>query len=223
MRNIYELHHKHDGEIATVLANGPTLFKFIESVTDANGPIPPDLVSSVWVGINYSYKKVGKDSVKYLFLGELETYNIIKEEIDNSKMIIPIEPGLNKHKTADRVKVNNSEAYGYVLQDPLKNKKIDLPNKYYGIDKDAHFFSYTTTTQTAIHILCYMGFKKIYLVGVDYRLHDSGKVHFEVVNDKQYSDQPWNAFVRFREGDNYLIPKLCAAHGVKIINIGEVL
>lgn len=223
MRNIKELYKKHDGQNVTLFANGPSLFKFLDIVKRNPMYFDKKLLESIFCGINYSFEHVGINKLTYVFIQELETYKSTREIVPSEKLIIPENPGLNLHGTAERVKVNNPKAYGYDLQNPLRNKKWDLVTKFCGIKKKMEFFSYTTTFQPVIHILCYMGFRHIYTVGVDYKVQKSGKVHYESKYNPKYGNQKWQALARFKEGDDYLIPQLQKLNNVNIINIGQTL
>ena len=211
---------KHEGQVVTILANGPSLLKFIEHANSDFTRLPDEIMTGHWVSVNYSFEKIGIDRILYVFVQEYETYLNVKKVVPHDKLIIPEKPGLNKHGTSARVKVFNDDAYGYTLQDPLLNRKFHLPNKYYGTQRDAHFFSYTSTAQPALHILCYMGFKKIYLVGFDYKKFGDGKIHYDSKHDPNYGAQKMNALQRFKEGDDYLIPRLMQENKVNIINLG---
>ncbi len=224
MRDIKDYHKVYPGKSVTVLSNGPSLIKFAQLARERSARIPPEILDGDWVSINYSFERVGgHDKVKYVFIQELETYYKISANVPNEKLVIPEKPGLNKHGTSIRIKVINPKAIGYTLQDPLQNKVHHLSRKYYGIQKNAHFFCYTTTFQTALHILCYMGFTKIYLVGVDYKLFNTGKMHYDSNYDPNYGSQKMNALNRFREGDDFLIPMLQKTNNVRIENFGKLL
>ena len=204
MKNINLLYKKYKDQTCILFGNGESLLKFKE---DKN---------CIRLGINYSFEKI-KD-LDYLFLQEYETYKIIKEIFDNNNMIIPFYPGLNIHGTAERITIENKQAYGYELQNPLQNKISDLQNKDLSIDKNIKVFSYTGTSQCALHIIAYMGFKKIRLIGFDYKLYSTGKVHFYSEFSHEYTNQKMNALVRIKEGDDFIIKRLQELYNIEVIN-----
>jgi len=202
--NIKEFKNKYKGQRCVFLASGESHLQY------------KDNDEYIVFGMNYIFEKHKLD---YLFISEFETFNIIRKHFDERKIIIPNLTGLNKHRTPIRIKVKGN-FIEYQIQDPLIKEKKDLPNFYYGDDESKGFVTYTTTTQSAIHVLCYMGFKQIDVYGVDYKKYSNGKVHFESKLSKDYREQLWSVFSRFKEGDDYIFPRLSKEFNCKIINKG---
>jgi hypothetical protein len=211
MRDVSILKNKFSGKSAVLYASGPSIDNHEKYKKYTRGCIR--------FGINLTFEKIG--NLENLFIHELGLFNTVKKKFSENKIIIPNLTGLNISKSSKREKINSGNFIQYKLQDLTKLKKHDLPSKYYGDDESKGFIAYSTTTQSALHILCYMGFKKIYLIGVDYRLFDNGKVHFKSRICKDYTDQEWNAFRRFKEGDDYIIPALEQSFGCEIINLPQ--
>jgi len=206
LKTIRKLYKKYEGKDIYIFGNGPSLTKIN----------PEDFKDKICFGINYSFEKM--PYMDYIFVQEVETYEIIKNIIDPSKLIIPVE--LNFHGTTLRKKIYNKDSYYYNLQNPLVG---DLNKKKLSLDigAESEIFSYSTTTHSAIHIAAYMGAKNIFLIGVDYKLFPNGKVHYESKYDKKYHKQMTiNTLKKHKKGDEWLKEKL-KEYGINLINLSE--
>ena len=212
IKDIKKLKNKYEGKDAIFYASGPSHLKHKEFNQISERCIK--------FGINYIFENIS--NTDFLFVGEYETFLNVKKHYKEDKIIIPNVNGLNKHGTSNRIRIKSGKFFQYKIQDPLKNKQQDLHNKYYGNKDQIGFISYTTTTQSAIHILCYMGFKRIFLLGVDYKLYDNNKVHFESKISSNYSNQNWNALQRMKNGDQYIFNQLEKNFNCKIINLNNI-
>jgi len=167
--------------------------------------------SRMCLGVNYSFEVI--PYMDFVCVGEIETYERIRKVKDNHRLILPL--GMNHHKTSTRKVIVNKEAIHYKFQNPL----TPLGEGKLGLDREALIFTYSTTTHSAIHIAAYMGAKKIFLLGCDYKNYSSGKVHFDSkYGGEAYNMQDWSALGKHRVGDIWLKEEL-AKMNIKLENI----
>jgi len=210
MQSIENLWLKYRGQSTTIFANGPSLHKFTQKLDYKN--LSDEFYKGIWIGLDSSFEHFPDKyhGLTYILASTFDNYENLKVKIPNDKLIIPESPGLYDSKKDIYVTVENEEAYGYPIQDPHKNKKNHLPLKDYSIDRDVKFFTYSDLIQTAMHLCCYMGFNKIYLVGVEYKFMLKVKDDDDVSALKQ-------------EGTSYLSSMLETQHNLRIVNIGRFL
>jgi hypothetical protein len=212
MKSIESLWLKHSDKSAVIFANGPSLHKFVSKMDYKN--LSLDFYDATWMGIDYSFElfpDTHKD-LDYIFTQRAVNFYAIKRAVPDRKLIIP-----------NSCNVKSEEAIRYNPQDPIQDKDIDLPHKDYSLDKDVKIFNHSNSLQSALHISAYMGFRKIYLIGVDYLQSLNGIPPYRSKNDKGYKQKSVSTINKHREDDDFLISKLSQLHNVKIINIGKML
>lgn len=197
--NITELHQQYADKVIYLFGGGPSLF-------EVN---PKDFKDKICFGINYAFEVM--PYIDYHFVHVIETYEAIRKVVDNRKLILPEtlvrqwyrERGRNRRP--HRIKTENEQAYIYPIQNPYERR---IHKKHLSLDKEAAFFTWSTTTHSAIHAAAYMGATTIYLIGVDYCLYPNGKVHFESKHSPIYGQQNWDTNQKHRQGDEWLASKL---------------
>lgn len=199
--SIQKLYQKYKGKDIYIFGTGPSLFKIN----------PEDFKDKICFGINYSFEIM--PYMDYIFAHVIETYEAIRQVVDNKKLILPntlvrqYYRDRKKNILPNRIPTSNQEAYIYPLQNPSEK---NIAKKHTNLTIDTNFFCWSTTTHSAIHIAAYMGAKNIYLVGMDYKLFPNGKVHFESKHSPIFGQQAWNALAKHKQGDEWLKQKLKA-------------
>ena len=164
--------------------------------------IPDDFYEGVWFGLDDSFKSFSGtyEDLDYILTQDYKKYKeIIRNKVPSKMLIIPKDLGL-KEKTK-RIIVYNESVYNYELQDTTKTTFRYLPYKSYGVHKDIKILSYTSHFQSVMHICCYMGFKKIYLIG----------------------GQKGKNMLQLNEENSDIVDFLEKKNNVKIVNIGRAL
>lgn len=210
MRDLKDLWMTKKGAHAYLIASGPSHMRCPQSYLEGReGDVH---------GINYTFLDHHYPSTLhgFVFVGEYDAYQNIRKYFPEDHIIIPNKSGLNKFNTDDRVIIEDTDSYGYMLDTPYKKHIDDLPNKVISLEVDAEIFSYTSTTQCALHILAYMGYISIDLIGVDHENYPTGKPHAKNLVDKRYEDQTNCPFHRHKQGLDYLIEQLNTRYGVVI-------
>ncbi len=210
---IRELFRRYQGEDIYIFGSGPSLFQ----------ADPEEFRDKVCLGINYSFEVM--PHMDYILVHEIETYESLVGVVDNSKFLLP--EYLFRHTFADgrkpagppTIRTRNPQAYIYPIQDPSKKR---LEEKALSLDVEARIFTWSTTTHSAIHLAAYMGAKRIFLIGVDYRLYPDGRVHFDARNSAMYGTQRWNVNPKHRQGDLWLAEQL-NLKGISLENISHSL
>jgi hypothetical protein len=120
-----------------------------------------------------------------------------------------------KNRKPHRLPVEDKEVLVYPIQNPYER---NIDKKQLNLDRDTSFFTWSTTTHSAIHAAAYMGARNIYLIGVDYRLFPNGKVHFDSRHSPLYGAQNWNANSKHRQGDEWLKRQL-KQRNINLVNL----
>jgi 2-polyprenyl-3-methyl-5-hydroxy-6-metoxy-1,4-benzoquinol methylase len=208
-RSIEELWRKFEGENIYIFGGGPSLLKVN----------PEDFRDKICFGINYSFEKM--PYMDYILVHEIETYESIRQVIDNKKFLLP--ETLVRHYYADkrnkdsphRIPTENPEAYIYPIQNPYEK---NISAKDIRLTKNANIFTWSCTTHSAIHLAAYMGAKNIFLIGVDYKLFADGKVHFDTNHNLIYGEQNWNVNQKHKFGDEWIAKEL-KKYAVNVVNL----
>ena len=211
IKSIKLLYKRYLGQDIYIFASGPSIF-------NVN---PEDFKEKICMGINYTFEVI--PFLDYILVHEIETYESIKNVVDNEKLLLS--ELLFRHSFLDKSKVKgpphiyvkNNKAYIYPIQYHLEK---DIDKKQLSLDRDAKIFTWSTTTHSAIHLAAYMGAKNIYLIGVDYTSYEDGRVHFDSKHSEIYGEQKWSAFHKHRQGDKWLAGKLSHL-GVSLFNISS--
>jgi hypothetical protein len=206
MSNSIKRLHKSTDKDVVIFCCGPSLLK-------AN---PEDFDGMLKFSVNFAYEKMPSD---YVFIHEIETYDRISKARGTPGLILPL--GMNHHRSKKRRLLTNKLSLFYKMiinHPPMDKRSLDL-------DIDSTMFSDSATTHSAIHVAAYMGAKKIYLVGVDYKNHDNGLPHFKC-SDEIYSSQGPRGdknrpMKSFRKADDWLKKNLKEQHGIELINLSD--
>lgn len=209
-RPIAELKDHHRGEDIYILGTGPSLHR----------ENPDAFKNKVCFGINFAFEVV--PHIDWHFAHVQEVYEAMKNHVDPKRLILPetVVPqwyrNPAKRSKQGRVPPNCPEAYVYPIQNPAENV---LERKHVSLDIGALMFTWSSTTHSAIHVAAYMGAKRIFLVGMDYRTYPNGRVHFDTHLFPDYGRQDWHALSKHQRGDEWLARQLQAAHGIEVINL----
>jgi hypothetical protein len=207
-RSITELAGRYKGEDIYIFGTGPSIFEID----------PEDYRNRLCFGINFAFEIM--PYIDYHFVHVIEVFQIIRKQVDNKKLILPesLVPQWyrqqERRKPQSRIPPDCPEAFIYPIQDA---RERNLSKKHVQLDRDTSFFTWSTTSHSAIHVAAYMGAKRIFLIGMDYQLYPNGKVHFESEHYPEYGQQDWNANKKHKQGDEWLA-RMLKNHQVEVIN-----
>ena len=210
-KSIVDLFQKYSGEDIFIFGTGPSLFKIN----------PEEYSNKICFSINYAFEHM--PNIDYYLCHVKEVYDILRGTVDNEKLILPenlvgrFYTDRSKIRYKERVETESELGYIYPIQDPYER---NIERKHVRIEKITRFFTWSTTTHSAIHIAAYMGAKNIYLIGMDYVNYPSGKVHFDSKYDVEFVLQDWSANTKHKAGDFWLAEQLTKS-GIKLINLSK--
>ena len=210
-KSIGELFQKHQGEDIFIFGTGPSLLKIN----------PDEYINKICFSINYAFEYM--PNMDYYFCHVKEVCDILIGRIDNEKLILPetlvgrFYTDRSKIKYKERLETDVEYGYIYPIQDPNER---NIERKHIDIEKNTRFFTWSTTTHSAIHVAAYMGAKNIYLIGMDYINYPSGKVHFKSMHDNEYELQDWSANAKHKSGDIWLAERLNKLD-IRLVNLSN--
>jgi len=161
---------RKEGEGATTLFfPGPSLIKFKQHSNTTN--LPKDLYSSNWTSVGYSYDKVyGRVSdFDSFFVRSPDKLEKIAKEVPEDRIITPVD--LRKGDASYKVFTSSPKDPEY--------------SDFEACHESASIFG-VNSVQMAIHVMAYMGYTKIYVLGLDYKPHSNNKSHFHTGIDPAY-------------------------------------
>lgn len=193
-----KLHNKYSDKRCFIIGNGPSLT--VEDLERLN-----DEITIASHGIYYIFDKTSWRPTFYCAQDSLlinERYNIIKEKCSKSKRIF----GLVKNRK-----------YPSFCKDDLgirlvvENFENELPK--FSTDAENGFFEGWTVTYFNLQLAVYMGFKEIYLLGIDHFYTGDGNDHFsknDVCTNTPQLDKSTCAYKKANE--------FAQSNGIKIFN-----
>lgn len=181
-----QYHNKYQGQKCFIIGNGPSLrmddlLKIKSCVTIASH------------GIYFAYDKVDWQPNFYTAQDSLlinERYNDISKNCTDSQNIFAV--------------VKNREYPSFSARDlciELNNESFDEMPKF-STDIDDGFYEGMTVTYFNIQLAVYMGFKEIYLLGVDHFYSGNENDHFskdDVCTNKPQTDKSTLAYIAARK------------------------
>lgn len=215
-QDIRQFKNKHLGEACFVIGNGPSLT--IEDLERLQGC--PTFAS------NLLYKLFDQTSFRPTYyvnadIGFFPTYfnELIQYE------------GIDAYFVGDKgAKIVElpSNAHCFNVQGPFTLKKGSLKNNDFSLDASHHLALSYTVTYYSLQLAVYMGFKTIYLIGVDHRyaghVDEKGKLHQDSGQERSYAKgiaAPLGAGWNYADSTTYsycVARQAAEKQGVQIIN-----
>lgn len=207
----------HEGKRCFIIGNGPSLRagdleKLKDEFTFAANTIYNIFDRTDW---RPTYYLSVDDRTMKVVQGELQNYNMGHLFLRHDKCIL-------QAPTNQLTKIYISQLLFEVDPKPYNNTQI-----YFSEDVSDHFSNGGTVTYEAIQLAVYMGFKEIYLLGIDHHYSAAVDAEGKIVIDKTVKDHFDNtdcltmgypAIIRTAEYAYTIAKEYCDNHGIIIRN-----
>lgn len=206
--------NKYKGERCFILGNGPSL-----KIEDLDS-----LINEYTFAANRIYNVFGDTKWRPSFYLSVDP-NVLRHSIEDMKKLELNDMFLSVDLNSDLSSFKSKATHIYEYTKFKINKWIDK-SAHISEDVSQYFSVGYTVTFTAIQFAIYMGFKEIYLLGVDFsysRVRDkNGKVHsVSGVKDYFYKDKYYADGILAYDSNLYayqVAKEYADAHGIKIFN-----
>lgn len=173
---IASFHNKHDGQKCFILGNGPSLtVQDLEKLKYEN--------TFAFNRIYYMFDKTDWRPTYYMCVDVgvigMNIHEIAKMELPNKFV----------SDTAKKYKIDNSCNLHYIFDySKFKINRWSFNKPYISEDVSNHFCLCFTVTYDAIQFAIYMGFKEIYLLGVDHNYSVKADAKGRITKDESVKD-----------------------------------
>jgi len=211
MRKMYNI---HDGKRCFIIGNGPSL-----TTEDLN-----NIVDEYTFGVNKIYNLYSKTKWRPTYYICIDTQSMTDEILKDLSKIHADKLFFNwtTHKI-----VGDHEDLLYIFNPNFAINVFNYHGSYVSENCEIKVGDAMTVTFTAIQLAIYLGFKEIYLLGVDfnypYYKDAKGKKHYSGVKESHFAGGSYNrpAYL-VKETNEYgykVAKKYCEEHGIIIKNL----